>query len=252
MSPQRRSPVVAARRNKPPHPSPSPRRRRTKTKSRPIQILKRCSSAPLLSRRDNGDVDVDADVERYYSRSGGGTFFRPQTFSDAFLSSPSPFSSPRIHRKQIIKGYDKEAKVVVNVTVEGSPGPLRTMVKLGSSVEETIKRVVDKYREEGRSPKIDSDMASSFQLHHSHFSLQSLDKSEVIADVGSRSFYLRKNNDASTFSSFHSESAPELVTRTSTPSIANPPMLIPSFIARKISKIVRRAHRLWKIVVCSQ
>ncbi|RDX70031.1 hypothetical protein CR513_50772 [Mucuna pruriens] len=244
-------PVVPARRNKPPHPSPSPRRR-TKTKSRPIKILKRCTSAPLLSRRDNGDIDVDLDVDGNYSKSGGGRLFRPQTFSDAFVSSPSPFSSPRIRIKQTIKGYDKEAKVVVNVTVEGSPGPVRTMVKLGSSVEDTIKRVVDKYREEGRSPKIDPNMASSFQLHHSHFSLQSLDKSEVIADVGSRSFYLRKNNDASTLDIFHSESAPELVTRSSTPSIANPPMLITSFIARKISKIVRRAHRLWKIVVCSQ
>ncbi|KAG5070150.1 hypothetical protein JHK85_002527 [Glycine max] len=128
------------------------------------------------------------------------------------------------------------------------------MVKLGSSVEDTIKRVVDKYTEEGRSPQIDANMASSFQLHHSYFSLHSLDKSEVIADVGSRSFYLRKNNDASSTltSSFHWGSAPELATHTSTPSIANPPLLIPSFIARRICKIVRRAHRLWKILVCSQ
>jgi len=74
----------------------------------------------------------------------------------------------------IIKRYEKEAKVVVNVTVEGSPGPVRTMVKLGSSVEDTIKRVVDKYTEEGRSPQIDPNMASSFQLHHSYFSLQSM------------------------------------------------------------------------------
>lgn len=71
-----------------------------------------------------------------------------------------------------MKGYDKEAKVVVNVTVEGSTGPVRTMVKLGSTVEHTIKHVVDKYREEGRSPKIDSNVSSSFQLHLSYFSLQ--------------------------------------------------------------------------------
>ncbi|XP_020217491.1 uncharacterized protein At4g22758 isoform X2 [Cajanus cajan] len=228
MSQESPCPLLAARKNKPPHPSPSPRRR-IKTKSRPVKILKRCSSAPLLISRPD-------DVHLHHSR----TLFRPQTFSHAFLSSPSPFSSPR---KQIIKGYEKEAKVVVNVTVEGSPGPVRTMVKLGASVEETIKRVVDKYREEGRSPKIDPNMSSSFQLHHSHFSLQ---------NFGSRNFYLRKNNDVSPFNSFHSESAPELVTHSSTPSIANPPLLIPSFIARKISKIVRRAHRLWKIVVCSQ
>lgn len=72
-----------------------------------------------------------------------------------------------------IKEYDKEAKVVVNVTVEGSSGPVRILVKLGSTVEDTIRRVVDKYREEGRSPEIDPNVASSFQLHCSYFSVQS-------------------------------------------------------------------------------
>lgn len=71
-----------------------------------------------------------------------------------------------------MKGYDKEAKVVVSVTVEGSTGPVRTMVKLGSTVEDTISHVVNKYREEGRSPKIDSNVPSSFQLYLSYFSLQ--------------------------------------------------------------------------------
>ncbi|KAH1157295.1 hypothetical protein GLYMA_11G029300v4 [Glycine max] len=174
-----------------------------------------------------------------------GRFSAPKPFQMPFCLPLPPFP---LHGFTLNR-YEKEAKVVVNVTVEGSPGPVRTMVKLGSSVEDTIKRVVDKYTEEGRSPQIDPNMASSFQLHHSYFSLQSLDKSQVIADVGSRSFYLRKNNDAS---SFRWGSAPEIFTRGSTPSIANPPLLIPSFIARKISKIVRRAHRLWNIVLCSQ
>lgn len=71
------------------------------------------------------------------------------------------------------QGYKRDAKVVVNVTVEGSPGPVRTMVKLGSSVEDTIKLVVDKYSEERRTPKLDKDAASAFELHHSYFSLQS-------------------------------------------------------------------------------
>lgn len=62
--------------------------------------------------------------------------------------------------------------MVVSVTVEGSTGPVRTMVKLGSTVEDTISHVVNKYREEGRSPKIDSNVPSSFQLYLSYFSLQ--------------------------------------------------------------------------------
>lgn len=72
------------------------------------------------------------------------------------------------------KGYKKDAKVVVNVTVEGSPGAVRTMVKLGSSVDETIRLVIDKYSEEGRTPRLDKNRDdSSFQLYQSHFSLQS-------------------------------------------------------------------------------
>lgn len=75
-----------------------------------------------------------------------------------------------------MQAYKKDAKVVLNVSVEGSPGPVRTMVKLGSTVEETIKLVVDKYSKEGRTPKLLKDEASSFELHHSYFSLQSKSK----------------------------------------------------------------------------
>ncbi|GKU95448.1 hypothetical protein SLEP1_g8808 [Rubroshorea leprosula] len=67
-------------------------------------------------------------------------------------------------------GYNKDAKVVINVSVEGSPGPVRTMVKLGCTVEQTIKLVVNKYAEEGRSPKLDHNF--TFELHQSYFSLQ--------------------------------------------------------------------------------
>lgn len=67
--------------------------------------------------------------------------------------------------------YKREAaKVVINVSVEGSPGPVRTLVKLSCNVEETIKMVVEKYSKEGRTPKLDKDLA--FELHQSHFSIQ--------------------------------------------------------------------------------
>lgn len=61
---------------------------------------------------------------------------------------------------------------MINVTVEGSPGPIRTMVKLGSNVEEITKLVVKKYNEEGRTPLMDKDAFSTYELHHSYFSLE--------------------------------------------------------------------------------
>ncbi|EPS59723.1 hypothetical protein M569_15083, partial [Genlisea aurea] len=93
-----------------------------------------------------------------------------------------------------LQGYEKEAKVVVNVTVEGSPGPIRTLVKLGANVDETIKLVMKKYKEEGRRPKLDTDAASFYELHSSNYSLESLNRSDLIGDAGSRSFYLRKGS----------------------------------------------------------
>jgi hypothetical protein len=67
----------------------------------------------------------------------------------------------------------QEAKVVVSATVEGSPGPVKAMVRLGSSIREAIAAVVERYDREGRSPQLDPASADSFQLHHSHFCLNS-------------------------------------------------------------------------------
>lgn len=84
------------------------------------------------------------------------------------------YLSACIQKSQLftLQGYDKEAKVVIKVMVEGSVGPIRAMVKLGSSVDETIKTVMNKYNAERRSPRLDQDAMTSFELHQSNFSLQ--------------------------------------------------------------------------------
>ncbi|KAG2384566.1 uncharacterized protein HKW66_Vig0116570 [Vigna angularis] len=62
------SPIGSAWRNKPRQPLPSPHRR-TDNKPKHVKVLKRCSSAPLLTRRENGDADGQ------YWKSGRGSFF---------------------------------------------------------------------------------------------------------------------------------------------------------------------------------
>ncbi|KAI9082743.1 hypothetical protein K1719_035317 [Acacia pycnantha] len=247
---RRRTPANSGRRRKPPHhPSPSPRGltpSRSSNKSKPLKILKRSSSAPSLLC-DSSSADEDHDLD--YDFRHEGSLFRPQTFSAAFTSSPSLLApSPQNYERQDSR---KEAKVVVSVNVEGSPGPIRTMVKLGSTVDDTIKLVVDKYSVEGRTPKIDPKAAASFQLYDSHFSLQGLEKSELIGDVGSRSFFLRKSNNESPFSSFRSETAIDLAQEDSAPCKPpqpSHPLLFPCF---KMNKLARRAWRIWKLVFCS-
>ncbi|XP_058190322.1 uncharacterized protein At4g22758 [Rhododendron vialii] len=230
-------------------PSPS-RRRRTpavsrrsskRSTSRPVGILRRSKSEPNL-------LTVVGIVDEGYVQGNltapDAVLFRPRTCTDIFSSSESlPLQSPT---KFEGAGYRKEAKVVVNVTVEGSPGPVRALVNLGSSVEETIRIVVNKYSEEGRSPLLDKHAAAStFELHQSYFSLQCLSKSEVIGDVGSRSFYLRKGSSTDHISSEEIASA-----STTTPSPPPPLFFLTAIMRRCFSKLIRRTCKLWKILGC--
>jgi hypothetical protein len=56
----------------------------------------------------------------------------------------------------------QEAKVVVNMTMDGSMGPVRAMVRLSSSIREAITAMVERYDMEGRSPRLDLASAASF------------------------------------------------------------------------------------------
>ncbi|XP_042501289.1 uncharacterized protein At4g22758-like [Macadamia integrifolia] len=239
--------------------APTPRISKT---PKSIKILQRCHSEPILYTFRLFLGDKNDDYEAQIPKPDAFLFRRHQTCMDVFTSpfgSPIPSPSPRS-----ADVYSKDAKVVVTVTVEGSPGPLRTMVKLGSSVEDTIKVVVDKYRDERRTPHLDRDAASSFQLHHSYFSLDSLDKAQTIGEAGNRSFYLRTssfsressfNSDGGGVASSNTDVMAQVVSvkaKTATPAIASLPLIIFSqdFIARKIHKIVRRTCKLWKLMGC--
>ncbi|GAV70357.1 hypothetical protein CFOL_v3_32811 [Cephalotus follicularis] len=244
--------------SRPLHPSTSPIRRtqpprRSAKHSKPISIFNRCSSEPSLWIGGGGGGGVSGDDDKLKLRSsasddGDGVLFRQDTSTDVFAAS-SPSLLGLFQHSQSFEGYSKDAKVVVNVTVEGSPGPIRTLVKLGSSVDEMIKLVVDKYSEERRTPKLDHH--EPFELHHSYFSVQSLHKSELIGDLGCRSFYLRRccSNHTSNGASM-SETVPVRVS--SPPPIPPAASLLHSFITRKICKMIRRMHKLWKVMTCWQ
>lgn len=243
---RRRIPSIR-RRTRPPHPPPSPHRRtlthrRLKKPSKPVAVLHRCSSEPILW---TVSFFVDGDDNR--NLESDGVLFRPQTCTDVLATSSfcSSFLSLSPQNQEIwsVQGYKKDAKVVVNVTVEGSPGPIRTMVQLGSSVEDTIQLVIDEYRKEGRSPQLHNDAAAAFEMHHSHFCLQSLNKSDAIGDVGSRSFYLRKSSSSGRSS--NGEQTPEAA-----PPVQRPVFFSPASLDRRIKKIVRRMRRFWKLLGC--
>ncbi|URE03420.1 hypothetical protein MUK42_20572 [Musa troglodytarum] len=225
---------------------------------KPVKVVPRSFSEPVLRT-------VPFCAEEIKQSLGGDTgigrsaFLLPR-FRTCF-EAPSPL--PRLDSRLLFdvsnccRNDDDDlkegAKVVVSVAVEGSPGPVRAMVRMGSSVEEAIAAVVDKYIREGRTPFLDREAAASFQLHHSHFSLQSLGKSDKISEVGGRNFYLRTSSRSSSFH-FASEGSDQ-TSQSSSIEVANgsSSVVVPShffvaFVVKKMQKIGRRTRKLWNLV----
>lgn len=197
------------------------------------RILRKCYSEPQLS----------PDAGRAHRSSDSGKapcFVRFNTFDDGVCSSPL---------SRINEGYEKNSKVLITVTVGGSPGPIRIVVKLGTTVEDSIKHVIRRYDEEGRTPRLPKDAPSSFDLHVSYFSLQCLERSNAIGETGSRSFYLRKSNIKMTHGSPSSSSSSLKQLAKPSP----PPMMLlflPPIMTQKMSKIIRRMQKLFKLLDC--
>ncbi|KAG0462091.1 hypothetical protein HPP92_020567 [Vanilla planifolia] len=131
---------------------PTPPRRPMRGKT--SRILPRCASEPMMltvRMLASGDRRSDFRIPRPLSTSD--TVWPTRWWS----RSPSPSATDAT----------EQAKVIVNVAVEGSPGPVMAMVRLGASVEEAIGVVVEKYGREGRSPRLNLEETGSFELHHS-------------------------------------------------------------------------------------
>ncbi|KAL8170604.1 hypothetical protein V2J09_022408 [Rumex salicifolius] len=227
-----------------PHPkSPTSTPRKLPFLSEPIDILPKCSSEPFLFGGHSGSPSSVSD----------GWLYSQMTCTDVLSPSSTLLSPARIQSPSEV--YQKDTKVVVTVTVEGSPGPIRTMVKLGTTVDETIQLLIDKYDKEGRFPRLDKNAASVYELHLSYFSLESLERSDSIGDVGSRNFYLRKGRPSHKTIIKASEIVAQAEVHTtpdyeSRPWVSMSVVFFPAYITRKTTKIVRRMRRLWKVLGC--
>ncbi|CAA7060111.1 unnamed protein product [Microthlaspi erraticum] len=201
-------------------------------------VFERSFSEPSLNR-ENNMLRRPSPMRGLPTEESDPIVYLPRIRSEVFASSSqSLLSSPSSLSPINQEGSKKEApKVVINVAVEGSPGPVRTMVKLSCNVEETIKLVVERYCKEGRTPKL--DQGSAFELHQSHFSIQCLEKREIIGEIGSRSFYMRKRPH---------ETGVSFAEKTSLIPSSN---LIGLCIAQIIGKFMRRMRKIWNILVCT-
>ncbi|PKU73087.1 uncharacterized protein At4g22758 isoform X2 [Dendrobium catenatum] len=252
--------------HRPPNPTPSPHRRTRVSLQKPkrrkprIRILSRSASEPILrtvqmfipGNEEGKNVQVGTSMhEEPLGINENPMFPRYHTCTDVFSPFLCPGSTLDTTRDSI-----EEAKVVVSVAVERSPGPVNAMVRLGASVEEVIEVIVKKYCREGRSPQLDRDSTASFELHYSHFCLQSLKKSDKIGEIGGRSFYLCTNSGRRSFtfgretndSGNSTDQGSQIVLASQSGNQLVLSQIFFSIVSKKLKKIERRTKKFWKVV----
>ncbi|KAI3918215.1 hypothetical protein MKX01_041535 [Papaver californicum] len=118
-----------------------------------------------------------------------------ETTTDINQPSTSDHRSMKIRRLEINpKGLDnnkkKLMKLLLNVTIERSLGPVQVITSSEKSVEELIKSALEIYVKEKRRPLLIETNPNSFELHYSQFCLESLNPAEKLISLGSRNFFL--------------------------------------------------------------
>ncbi|XP_052202723.1 uncharacterized protein At4g22758 [Diospyros lotus] len=115
----------------------------------------------------------------------GELLARPRTVPDLLAGGSSNGSAATEGRAPL-----KLTKLLLNVTVQRSLGPVQVVMSPESTVSELIAAALQQYVKEGRRPILPSAQPSGFDLHYSQFSLESLDREEKLISLGSRNFFL--------------------------------------------------------------
>lgn len=108
---------------------------------------------------------------------------RPKTVPE-LLSTKSTAMTPSQ------EGRPRLTKLLLNVMIQGSLGPVQVVITPESKVSDLIAAAVRIYAKEGRRPILPTVDPSQFDLHYSQFSLESLDREEKLIALGSRNFFL--------------------------------------------------------------
>ncbi|XP_028762742.1 uncharacterized protein LOC114721096 [Neltuma alba] len=81
-------------------------------------------------------------------------------------------------------------KVLVNVTIENSLGPVQVLISPDDTVSDLIKAALAIYNQEKRRPFLNLKDPKHYALHYSPFWLESLNANEKLKNLGSRNFFL--------------------------------------------------------------
>ncbi|KAG2677502.1 hypothetical protein I3843_12G102600 [Carya illinoinensis] len=96
----------------------------------------------------------------------------------------------------------RPTKLLLNVTIERSLGPVQVVMPPENTIRDLIKEVLEIYDREKRRPLLPKVDPRRFELHYSQFSLESLKPEEKLINLGSRNFFLCLKQSTSTGSTF--------------------------------------------------
>ncbi|XP_057726354.1 uncharacterized protein LOC130941778 [Arachis stenosperma] len=84
----------------------------------------------------------------------------------------------------------RPAKLLVNVTLENSPGAMQVVIPAEDTVGDLVKAALVFYEKEKRRPFLKDSDPNRYDLHYSSFALESLERDEKVMNLGSRNFFL--------------------------------------------------------------
>lgn len=162
--------------------------------------------SPRTHRRGNDeknrkDMRLSEKSKSFHGQSSGSSktelLRRPKTVPDLLAGGRnSAGESTAVNIRPM-----KLTKLLLNVTIQRSVGPVQVLISLESTVADLIAAALRQYSKEGRRPVLSSVDAADYDLHYSQFSLESLEREENLNALGSRNFFMCPKNVASTTSS---------------------------------------------------
>ncbi|MCD7446958.1 hypothetical protein HAX54_020736 [Datura stramonium] len=84
----------------------------------------------------------------------------------------------------------KLTKLLLNVNIQNSLGPVHVVMPPENTVGELIRVAIEIYVKEKRRPLLPSSDPLCYELHYSQFSLENLKREEKVVNLGCRSFFL--------------------------------------------------------------
>ncbi|KAG1359249.1 hypothetical protein COCNU_08G006950 [Cocos nucifera] len=116
-----------------------------------------------------------------------------QGASDRATPIQRPENHPKLPRWLEINGGpagQRLTKLLLNVTIEQSVGPVLVVMSPENTVADLVRMAVETYAKQGRRLLLPHTDPKAFDLHYSQYSLESLNPEEKLISLGSRSFFL--------------------------------------------------------------